>query len=907
MKKNYLKSILVFILLIFTCFSYGQSFWTKTSESEASRKELNFRKSQPKNAHFYNLDLDALKLHLSDAPKRNTSSNLNQKLVSFPTSKDTFETFAVMEASIMDDVLQAKYPNTRTYVGKSIESPESIIRFSITSRGLHTISFNINSGIEVIDPYTKDAANYIVYSRSSLPTLNEFWECGFKGDENLTDYISTDRSAFNANDGKMRTFRLAVATTIEYSEYHWDAAGLTNANTVAERKAAVHDAIVITMNRVNFIYERDLSITMELIANNDDVIFITSDSFSNDSATALINESQTVIDGIIGNANYDIGHTFSTGGGGLAQLNSPCRTGFKARGITGSPNPVGDLYDVDYVAHEMGHQYGAPHTFNGNAGNCAGANRTADNAYEPGSGSTIMAYAGICSPQNVQNNSDAYFHQKSIQMMWDNITTGFSQCASQVDTFNAAPTASLTGNNYTIPSLTPYKLTGSSTDTDGIGSHTYTWEQFDLGPAGLPAEGNFTGPLVRSFEGTNNPTRYIPRMIDILSSGGVSTTWEKLSSVSRPINFRLTVRDNDVRGGQTAVTEDMAITVSNLGGPFTVTSQNTAGITWTTGETKTITWDVAGTTAAPINTANVNILLSTDGGMTYDTVLASNVPNDGSHDITVPSVAGGSCRVMVEGAGNIFFNINSESFAVNATVTCTQFTSGNLGIAIPDGIGANQQGAAIFDGIMVTGLPGNIVGDEMKVNVDITHTYIQDMVVQLIAPDGTTFNTLWARDCDGENDFDVVFSDDGSDIVCAQPTVGNYKPNTPFTTFDGQSINGTWTIAMADFYNGDTGTLNDWYIEICTTTLNIADNTLNNNLSIYPNPNKGSFTVALSSGIVEDVSIDVYDIRGRQVYGNIYNGSDRFNQTIDLDVQSGIYLVKVSNGNFSETKKIIIE
>ncbi|WAC00948.1 M12 family metallo-peptidase [Lacinutrix neustonica] len=489
-------------------------------------------------------------------------------------------------------------------------------------------------GTQFIDPFTKTDNNYIVYSKRDLPALDQYWECHFKdSDYNMDEKTLGDSYLLrDTGDGMLRDFRTAIATTVEYSAFHWAAAGLTAGDTEAAKRTAVMAAIVVTMTRNNFVYERDFSITMTLVANNDLVVFINSDNFSNDNANALINESQTVIDGAIGFPNYDVGHTFSTGGGGLAQLNSPC-TGSKARGITGGPSPVGDSYDIDFVAHELGHQFGAPHTFNGNQGNCAGGNRAATNAYEVGSGTTIMAYAGICGSDNVQGNSDAYFHQKSLQMIWDNVSTGNSTCATQTATGNNAPTAEA-GNNFVIPISTPYKLTGSSTDPDGTSLHTYTWEQYDLGPAGLPAETNPSGPMVRSFEGTENPTRYIPRLQDLAISGG-STTWEKLASVARSQDFRLTVRDNDTNGGRTAVDNMSTVTVDTAG-PFLVTSQNTTGISWTAGATETITWDVAGTTVNGINTASVNILLSSDGGLTYDRTLATNVPNDGSHDITVP-------------------------------------------------------------------------------------------------------------------------------------------------------------------------------------------------------------------------------------------------------------------------------
>lgn len=494
--------------------------------------------------------------------------------------------------------------------------------------------------------------------------------------------------------------------------------------------------------------------------------------------------------------------------------------------------------------------------------------------------------------------------------MWDNITIGNSTCAVQTPTGNSAPIANA-GSDYTIPALTPYKLTGSSTDLDGTNTHTYTWEQYDLGPAGLPTETTLNGPLVRSYEGTENPTRYIPRLQNVVAFGGVSTTWEKLASINRNINFRLTVRDNDVNGGQTSV-DQMTATVNAAAGPFVVTSQNTPDITWLTGETHTITWNVAGTTGNGINTANVNILLSTDGGQNFDTILASNVPNDGSHDIIVPNVFGANSRVMVEGAGNIFYNINTEDIRVNAAVntTCTTYSSANnLGIAIPDGPAANTQGTPVFNSLNIPDA-GNV--EEIRVSVDVTHSWIGDLVIQIQDPNDAQFSNVWARSCNDAQygNINVTFDDTASPITCATPTQGTYAPASPLNVFNGVDQFGDWQIALVDFYNGDTGTLNSWSIELCSTTvtslLGTEDFDFESSFSLYPNPNNGQFTIKFNNA--KDVKLEVYDVRGRSVLSQEYNVSGQFNETINLgNVQSGMYLLKVNNGGKTITKKVVVE
>jgi len=674
MKKKYLKGFSFLLVFLFALTSFAQdknSIWTKTTKESTSKKEKTIRKSEPKKADFYQLDLNSLKATLLNAPDRDIVQKSNL-IIDFPLAGNKVESFRVTEASIMHPELQEKFPEIRSYAGQSVVNPSTLIRFSVTSQGLHLMMFSPDYGTQFIDPYTKNSNEYIVYAKRDLPALDTSWKCGVMEDDQGVE-MKTLGDSYEMRDtggGFIRNFRTVIACTIEYSQFHWQTAGLNGGSSVAAKKAAVMAAIVVTMTRNNFVYERDFSIRMTLVANNDAVVFIDSDNFTNNTAGTLINESQTVIDGAIGAANYDVGHTFSTGGGGLAQLNSPC-TANKARGITGSGSPVGDPYDIDYVAHELGHQFGAPHSYNGNQGGCTTG--TPSNAYEVGSGSTIMGYASLCGSDNVQGNSDPYFHQKSLRMIWDNVTGGNSTCANQsIPNNNAAPTAEA-GNDFIIPMSTPYMLIGSSTDADGIGAHTYTWEQYDLGPAGQPANNTVTGPIVRSFEGTTRPTRYIPRLQDIVANGGVSTTWEKLSSVDRDINFELTVRDNGATGGRTA-NDNMKVDVETTAGPFIVTSQSTA-VNWQVGGLETITWNVANTNTGTVNTPNVDILLSTDGGLTYPLTLATAVPNDGTHVITVPNVITGNCRVMVKGNGNIFFNISSINFSIIAPTNPTFTTT----------------------------------------------------------------------------------------------------------------------------------------------------------------------------------------------------------------------------------------
>ena len=379
------------------------------------------------------------------------------------------------------------------------------------------------------------------------------------------------------------------------------------------------------MNRVSGVYEDELSVRMILVADNDQIVFTNSatDPYTNNNAFAMLGQNQSTIDSIIGNANYDIGHVFSTGAGGVAGFAVVGRTGRKAEGVTGISPPTGDGFWIDYVAHEMGHQYGGSHTFNGTQGSCSGGNRSGSSAYEPGSGSTIMAYAGICGGDNLQSRSDAYFHSRSLDQIISYLDVSRPNVGTRIDTDNSIPTAEA-GPNYTIPSETPFELTGAGTDADGD-PLVFNWEQRDLGPAQRVTQpDNGSSPLFRSWTATTNPTRTLPRMEDILD--GTLVRGEKFALTDRTLQFRLTVYDNNPAGGGVA-TDNMSVNVQDTG-PFQVTIP-AASTDWNGGVLQTVQWDVAGTTGNGINTSQVNILLSLDDGQTYQTV-ATATANDGS-------------------------------------------------------------------------------------------------------------------------------------------------------------------------------------------------------------------------------------------------------------------------------------
>ena len=450
-----------------------------------------------------------------------------------------------------------------------------------------------------------------------------------------------------SNGTQLRTYDLALACTGEYAQFHGGTVPL------------VMSAMTTTMNRVNGIYRSDVCLRMLMVANNDDLIFLNAitDGYTNNDGGAMLGENQTKVDLIIGSANYDIGHVFSTGGGGIASLVSFVIISFKARGVTGQGSPIGDPFDVDYVAHEMGHQWDADHTQNNSC------NRISSAAFEPGSASTIMGYAGICSP-NLQSNSDPYFHNHSYnQIVAYSVTGNGNTCATITGASNSPPSITMPSGGFAIPRSTPFELTASATDPNGD-AMTYCWEQYDLGPATAGGDINLTNPsgnapIFRSWDPTPSSTRVFPRLSDLVNN--TTVIGELLPTYARDLTFKLTVRDSWING---AVNDaQVAFDVAGNSGPFVVTSPNTP-VTWIVGSNQNVSWNVANTTAAPVSCSNVNIYLSTDGGFTYPTLLVSNTPNDGSQPIVVPNIPTALARIKVRAVGNIFFDISNQNFTI---------------------------------------------------------------------------------------------------------------------------------------------------------------------------------------------------------------------------------------------------
>jgi hypothetical protein len=655
-------------LLILACFFMtisvvGQDIWRKVSNTHSFvTSELAFRKAAPSNFELYATDVKLLQTALLYAPPR-TLKSATSVVIKLPTPMGV-QRFLVKEASVFSDELAAKFPHIKSYVGVGLDDPTAVARFSKSVKGFHAMISSGNYPMYLIDPYTKDTHTSIAYFKKN-GTKSDF-ECLVS--ESKKPFDNTTASSM-MSDGKLRTYRLALIATGEYSQFHLTG---STAITDADKKAEVLAAMNTTMTRVNGIFERDLGVTMEIVSNNTSLIFLdtATDNLTDDDADSLISESQTLCDATIGTSNYDIGHAFSTGAGGLAGLGVVCVVGQKALGVTGSSNPVGDTFDIDYVAHEIGHQFGANHTQNNDC------QRNGATAVEPGSASTIMGYAGICSP-NVQMNSDAYFHAVSIAEMWSSVTIT-ATCAVETATNNATPVVSA-GTDFVIPKATAFVLKGSATDADTGNSLTYNWEQIDAEIAEMsPSLTSTEGPAFRSLPSSTSPNRYMPAIATVLS-GYTASIWEVISTVARVYNFSLTVRDNVASGGATG-RDDVIITADVNSGPFKVTSQGLA-VSLNGNSTQTIAWDVANTDGVSVNCTHVTILLSTDGGLTYPNVLLANTPNDGTEDVTLTNTTTTKARIKVEAVDNIFYAVNTTNFSIDeVVVSVDEFSFANFKI-----------------------------------------------------------------------------------------------------------------------------------------------------------------------------------------------------------------------------------
>ena len=672
--------ILVLVLMSISTLGFSQTnqVWVphKLSKSKITTDKAIARQSFPQEFELFDLNISSFRQELFSV--LGNQGGKHTTVISLPNSTGQIEQFEIVEASNFEPTLQTKFPQIRAFSGKGITDKSATLKLSISPQGLQAMVFRTDMENEFVEAYSQDHSVYAVFKsqriKGSLP-----WSCTTIDRATMREIDNKIPTTYkpSSSAGVLKTMRLAQSVTAEYSNYF----GATSSAQVG----LVLSAINATLTRCNGVYEKDLAVHLNLIAGSTAVIYYdpATDPYSPAASGASGNwngELQATLTSVIGDANYDIGHLFgATGGGGNAGcVGCVCDSG-KGSAFTSPADaiPQGDNFDIDYVAHEMGHQLGANHTFSHSLEG-TGVNK------EVGSGITIMAYAGITA-QDVAPHSIDIFHEASIQQIQNNLATKACPITTSISANNATPMVSSI-SNFIIPSTTPFALTGAATDANAGDVLTYCWEQNDnsttSGSGSIASPTKTDGPNFLSFAPTISPVRYFPRLSTILAGslvtgplpgGDAGVNIEALSSISRTLNFRLTVRDNSlysssapIKVGQTAFT-DMTVTVDGNSGPFQVTSPNT-NLSYVGGSTQIITWDVNNTTSPPVSCGNVKISYSIDGGLTFPTVLASNTPNDGNEPITIPVGATTTARIKVEAIGNIFFDISNTNFTVTIPI-----------------------------------------------------------------------------------------------------------------------------------------------------------------------------------------------------------------------------------------------
>ena len=834
------KIVLFFLLFFFALNSSAQKnlAWSEVNNSiEFTQGKLR-REVLPTQYKLFTFDYDKFKSQLVNVPVRGEFTGISSVIVSFPMPNGTVEDFRIIEASTFEKSLQSQFPEIRSYAGQGVNDPSNVIRFSVSP--YNGVSALIRSGSNgttyIIDPISMDYKTVIVFDRVHSKKESGFTCTTEEAVQQFGQVLNrpSDGNVVlnNADDGVLRSFRMAQSCTAEYSNYF----GATSAAQVNLVLAAYNR----TYTRVNAVFEMDFNATMVLIASTVNVIYYNA---ATDPYTASTNmdpwnyELMTTLSSVIGNSNFDIGHLFgaSGGGGNAGCIGCVCSNdqttttyagdpqlypvAYKGSGYTSPSNgiPEGDFFDIDYVAHEIGHQLGGNHTFSMRAENNS-VNM------EPGSGVTIMGYAGITGATDVAAHSIPIFHAGSIQQITNNIKG--KSCQTNIPTGNAVPVPSAPATK-TLPIGTAFKLVGTATDANSGDVLSYCWEQVDdattVGAAASYPSGTKTnGANFRSFMPKNNGTRFFPRLEDHVANGVAGNTWEIIPTINRTLNFRMTVRDNRP-GGANNESVNTAVTFSTLYGPFLVTSQNTTGLSYTQGSTQTVTWSVNNTTALAGST-NVNIKLSTDGGLTYPITLVANTPNDGTQTVTIPNVSAPYCRILIEPTANDYYAINTTDFAIGYTVTtttsCNQYSL-TPNLAIPD-----DQSVV---GFTVNVPNAGIISDVNILNLNLTHPWMSDLLLALNHPDAT--QVVYVNGvCTNRNGFNNTDLDSqaANAIDCTGNTntiigAGPYRPSSTFNVFNGKEASGTWTFLALDSATPDAGTLSSLVLEICTSATTIAE------------------------------------------------------------------------------------
>ncbi len=724
-----MKKILLLSLFVSTstfASPASNSLWHDVGEDSLLQAKSQRLSQKPLKRRTLTLNEQGLRELLSakKAKSRSSQAISFQTEIELPLPNGKFTRLKVFNSPILSPDIAAQYPEIKTWRVQGVDNPVISGRLDFTSKGFHGM-LNMPDGDTVyIDP-DKTNTEGLYHSLSKLENISWFkteFNCQVHDKHPLFSNRKFSYKKFKRTENKeLAGKKLAQAPALDLISYRLAIAGTAEyTNSQGGTPSSAYASMITTINRVNQIYQRDLGIKLEIVSNNSLAYTNAStDPYSNTDKVAMINENINNLNSNFGAANYDIGHVFAQGSlGGLAYVGATCQENYKGGGVTGILDPQGEIFAVEFVAHEMGHQLGATHTFNSEQRSCANPNRTAETAVEPGSGSTIMSYSGLCDTDNIQNHSDAMFHFVSIDQInqYTRIKEGNS-CGTRSSTGNQKPVANA-GTDGTIPRSTPFLLEASAT-----GGLTYSWDQIDAGSASSVDTDMGDNAIIRTLLPSAKTNRYIPRLSDLFA--GTQTIGETLPTTVRDVNFAFVVRDNN--GG---VDSDLkTITVRDTGSIFRVLSQSSAEM-FTTGEAVDIAWATGGTNTAPINCSKVDIQLIREDGT--KNMLLENTDNDGGQTLVVPTTTPvmTNARVMIACSNQPFFQISSGNITVqqgttNADTTPPVITiNGSSSISIVKGTSYSDAGATAQDDIdgAVTVVPSGSVNTSVVGTYTITYT-----------------------------------------------------------------------------------------------------------------------------------------------------------------------------------------
>jgi subtilisin-like proprotein convertase family protein len=656
--KKFLSTLFLLSFVIFSK-AWAQDLWQRLDAGALLDREMPESSLPEMPMEVYRLDIDAFKEMLLAAPREFTGKK--GLAIELPLFEEGLVSFSVYDSPVMEAEIAARYPQIRSFVGVSEQGYR--VHLGYDDRGFYAMA-KVGGRTDVIDVYQQDnQMYYAVYRMLDYPS--SYWTT-FKCENedhadhmhHLLDLEEEIEGRSRSNAVALRTFRLAMATTRQYSNIF----GGTKPSVLAELNKMV--------NRINLVLYNEMAARLILINKTEDIIQLEGNAYTNGNSQAMINENPVVLfnNGVVPD-DYDIGHVVGTNGGGLAQLFSLCTTGGgsavlpvgsnKARGVSTWFTVIGDPFHIQVVAHEVGHQFGSPHSFN----NCNfGGNESDPTGFEPGSGHTIMSYLGLCGPDNAEGDQIDGYNWYSLQVMYNNIANGSaSGCGIVEENINTRPRALIDlEDGFFIPIGTPFRLEGGAEDNESAPSQiTYSWEQADIGPKSRLGQPEGTAPLFRVYPPSPSPVRYFPIRSNLYA--GIQKKEEVLPSISRPLNFRLVVRDNDSNGGAFGLSSLQFFSTASAG-PFRVLT-STAGKTFEVGEFIELEWDVANTDKSPVNCQRVDVLLTTNRGDSY-TILAESVLNNGRIEIEIPNRVSNNARFVIRAVDNIFYNISDGDFRI---------------------------------------------------------------------------------------------------------------------------------------------------------------------------------------------------------------------------------------------------